>query len=132
MGIIFLEFVANNVPMITFVLFNSPCDFMVCFNRYPENFPTVSIIQYKYFHMVYDNREIFQYLDVGQNDGIFGVSLASPPASRSASYAQADRYLKDTEIIERVAGTLIDSDDESPITGKYRRGAPQWQTPVRL
>ena len=44
MVVIFLEFIANNVPMMTFVFFNSPCDFMISFNRYPENFPTVSII----------------------------------------------------------------------------------------
>ena len=67
------------IPGIAFVLLNTPNDFIIDFNRYPESFPTVSIIQY--------SKEA--------KDGISpGTSL-----SRSESLIQADRVISDTEII---------------------------------
>ena len=89
---------------------------MLCFNKYPETFATVSIIQYKKFHIIYDNTDILKYLDTNNNKGMFGNNILSPfNLKRGTSYAKADRLFKDSEIIDRVAGSVLESEAESPL-----------------
>ena len=81
---------------------------MVCYNKYPEAFATVSIIQYKRLHMIYDNSDILQYFNPYISKGMFGNNLLSP--LRGTSFAKAERLIKDSEIIRRVAGSVIESE----------------------
>ena len=76
---VYVTFIAQMIPSIAFLVLNTPNDFISDFNRYPESFPTVSIIQYSKV----------------AKDGI------SPAASivNSESFVQANRVIRDTEII---------------------------------
>ena len=42
----YVSVAANMFPSVALVLFNTPNDFINDFNRYPESFATVSIVQY--------------------------------------------------------------------------------------
>ena len=107
--VVFIEFIANNLPGLAYSLFNKPCDFMVCYNKYPEVFATVSIIQYKRFHMIYDNSNILQYINP-KGTGMFGNNLLSP--MRGTSFVKAERLIQNSQIIRRLAGSVIESEPD--------------------
>ena len=118
----FVNYIAYNVPGIAYVIFNKPCDFMLCFNKYPESFATVSIIQYKKFHVIYDNTDILKYLDRNNHKGMFGNNILSPfNPKRGTSYAKAERLFKDSEIIDQFAGSVLE-ESESP----YLQATGEW------
>ena len=101
-------FVGCNIPSLAFVILNSPNDFMIDFNKYPESFKTVSIIQYSRFHMFYDCSLIFKFVHPHKNRGPLGTRLLrSPKNLRSTSFIKAEKLIKDSEIMERLAGTLL-------------------------
>ena len=128
--LIFIEFIANYGPSVAYVLINRPCDFMVCFNKYPEVFATVSIIQYKSYHMIYDNSDILYYI---HSPTMFGNRGGNKPATgpRGTSYKNADRLIKDSEVIRLVAGSVIESEQEWAELNLVRNTA-DWSMPAQL
>ena len=58
--------------------------------------------------MIYDNSNILQYFNPKIGKGMFGNNLLSP--LRGTSFVKAERLIKDSEIIRRVAGSIIESE----------------------
>ena len=79
--------IANMLPSIAFVICNTPNDFIDDFNRYPESFKTVSIIQYRRDSL--SRRSTKKYTE---------------------SFVVADAHISNEEMFERVAGSLIFQD----------------------
>ena len=79
--------IANMLPSIAFVICNTPNDFMNDFNRYPESFETVSIVQYSRDSL--SRRSTKKYTE---------------------SFAIADAHISNEEMFERLAGSLIYQD----------------------
>ena len=50
-----VQFLADVVPSIAFIYVNQPTDFMLDFNKYPENCHYVSIVQFHDYHRFYEN-----------------------------------------------------------------------------
>ena len=81
------------LPSVAFVLLNTPNDFINDFNRYPEAFETVSLIQYPRVRTFDENRSMSSY---------------QATTDHSESIVKAS-FIRDSEMFARVAGSF-DSD----------------------
>lgn len=71
-----VEFLADIVPGIAFMYVNRPTDFMVDFNKYPDNNSRVSIIQFHDHKRYYTSEDIEE--SVPRNHGmskLFGINI---------------------------------------------------------
>ena len=73
-----IDFIAKSVPGMAFMYVNRPKDFMIDYNKYPDNITHVSIIQYHNHCKYYQSQEQQEAVVRSQThhmSKVFGINL---------------------------------------------------------
>jgi len=112
-------FFAINLPNLAFLCVNKPTDFMNEFNKYPGELSRVSVIQYPDYHYLENYRDISTLLEFDSDNSVFhvrnctDVTLPTRNPNKSRSTIIADKFVNDSEIIEKVAGSMLGTSEET-------------------